>query len=160
MTAPEHSPALVELLATDRRIVDRRQFSWRTVAIGFARPRRRATRRAVDVGTDFVDWHHPWLFFLAVGTMLLSCADAFLTLILMSRGMIEANPIMAAAMSVSTSWFVASKMALTGTGILMLVALSRTRFLNRIRTGLILTCFFSFYCCLICYEIVSLLNTL
>lgn len=160
MTAPERVVALTDLLAPERRVDDRRQFSWRTVAVGFARPRRRMTRRAVDVGADFVDWHHPWLFFLAVGTMLLSCTDAFLTLILIGNGMIEANPVMAAAMSVSTGWFVASKMALTGTGILILVALSRTRFLNRIRTGLILTCFFSFYCCLICYEIVSLLNML
>ena len=160
MTAPGRSVALVDRLTPERRVVDRRQFSWRTVALGFARPRRRATRRAADVGVDFVDWHHPWLFFLAVGTMLLSCADAFLTLILISGGMIEANPVMAAAMNVSPGWFVASKMALTGTGLLILVALSRTRFLNRIRTGLILTCFFSFYCCLVCYEIVNLLNML
>lgn len=160
MTAPKRSPALIDLLAPERRAVDRRQFSLRTVAVGFVRPRRRTTRRAADFGADIVDWHHPWLFFLAVGTMLLSCVDAFMTLLLISGGMIEANPIMAAAMNVGTGWFVASKMALTGTGILMLVALSRTHFLNRIRTGLILTCFFSFYCCLACYQIVSLLNML
>ena len=160
MSASGRSPVLIDLFASERRVDDRRRFTWRTVALGFARPRRRMTRRAADFGVDFVDWHHPWLFFLAVGTMLLSCADAFLTLILISGGMIEANPVMAAAMNVSTGWFVASKMALTGTGILMLVALSRTRFLNLIRTGLILTCFFSFYCCLICYEVVSLLNML
>lgn len=148
------------MTALERRVVDRRQFCWRTVMVSFARPRRRLTRRAADSGVAHVDWHHPWLFFLAVGIMLLSCTDAFLTLILISRGMIEANPVMAAAMNIGTGWFVISKMALTGTGILMLVAMSRTRLLNRIRTGLILTGLFSGYCCLVCYEIVSLLNML
>lgn len=144
----------------ERRVVDRRRFCWRTVAVSFIRPQRRLIRRTADSGIVPVDWHHPWLFFLAVGTMLLSCTDAFLTLILISRGMIEMNPVMAAAMNAGTGWFVVSKMALTGIGILVLVAMSRTRFLNRIRTGLILTGLFSVYCCLVCYEIVSLLNIL
>lgn len=148
---------LLALSGDDRReTLDRRQFSWRTVLYGFARSRRRDSRRDSDAPVVFIDWHHPWLFFLAIGTMLLSCADAFLTLILIENGMFEANPVMAAAMQQGTGLFVASKMALTGTGILSLVYLARTQFLNRIRTGLILTSFFSLYCCLVCYEIVSL----
>lgn len=146
--------------AERREVVDRRQFSWRTVLYGFARSRRREHRRDADADVAFIDWHHPWLFFLATGTMLLSCADAFMTLILIENGMFEANPVMAKAMAQGTGLFVASKMALTGTGILLLVFLARTQFLNRIRTGLILTTFFSFYCCLVCYEIVSLLGTI
>ena len=148
------------LASSDRReSCDRRSFSWRTVIYGVARPRRRAVRRAADGDVVFMDWHHPWLFFLATGTMLLSCADAFMTLILLDNGMFEANPVMAAAMDGGTGFFVASKMALTATGIMLLVYLAKTRFLNRIRTGLILTAFFSFYCCLVCYEIVSLLGS-
>ncbi len=150
---------ILALTGDDRRdVVDRRQFSWRTVLYGFARSRRRELRRGSDADVAFIDWHHPWLFFLATGTMLLSCADAFMTLILIENGMYEANPVMAAAMMRSTGLFVASKMALTGTGILLLVFLAKTHFLNRIRTGLILTTFFSFYCCLVCYEIVNLLG--
>ena len=146
--------------AERREVLDRRQFSWRTVLYGFARSRRREHRRDADADVAFIDWHHPWLFFLATGTMLLSCADAFMTLILIENGMFEANPVMAKAMAQGTGLFVASKMALTGTGILLLVFLAKTQFLNRIRTGLILTIFFSFYCCLVCYEIVSLLGTI
>ncbi len=89
--------------------------------------------------------------------MLLSCADAFMTLLLINGGMYEANPVMALAMEKGTGLFVASKMAMTGFGIMLLVYMARTRFLNRIRTSLILTTFFSFYCCLVCYEIVSLM---
>ena len=85
--------------AKQRIGADRRDFSWRTVFFGFTRSRRHAHRREVDDEVIFLDWHHPWLFFLATGTMLLSCADAFLTLQLISGGMIEANPIMNAVLA-------------------------------------------------------------
>ena len=141
-----------------RTDADRREFSWRTVLFGFARSRRHAHRRAADEEVIFLDWHHPWLFFLATGIMLLSCADAFLTLQLIGRGMIEANPFMNALLGQSTMLFASTKLAMTGFGILVLVFLAKARFLNRIRVGAFLTVFFSFYACLVCYELVSLFN--
>lgn len=114
----------------------------------------------MDDDVIFLDWHHPWLFFLATGTMLLSCADAFLTLQLIDRGMIEANPVMQAVMGQSTALFTSTKLAMTGFGILVLVFLAKSRFLNRFRTGALLTVFFSCYACLVCYELVSLFNML
>jgi len=90
--------------------------------------------------------------------MLLSCADAFLTLELINLGMIEANPVMEAVMAHSTLLFTSSKLAMTAFGILVLVFLAKARFLNRFRTGLFLTVFFSFYACLVCYELVNLFN--
>jgi hypothetical protein len=122
--------------------------------------RRHASRRDDDSGIIFLDWHHPWLFFLAVGIMLLSCADAFLTLTLMQHGMIEANPFMNAMLDQGTSAFAVSKVVMTGTSILILVFLAKARFMNRFRTGLFLTIFFSGYCCLVCYEFVHLLAVL
>ncbi len=147
-------------LAERRADDERRDFSWRTVFFGFMRSRRRDLRRNEDAGVIFLDWHHPWLFFLAVGIMLLSCADAFLTLTLMQHGMIEANPFMDSMLSQGTAAFAVSKIVMTGTGILILVFLAKSRFMNRLRTGLFLTFFFSFYCCLVCYEIVNLLAVL
>lgn len=147
-------------IAEQRAGVDRRQFSWRTVAFGFLLSRRHAHRRTADEEVIFLDWHHPWLFFLATGTMLLSCADAFLTLWLLDLGMIEANPVMSAIMSHGTAVFTSTKLAMTGVGILMLVFLAKARFLNRVRTGLFLTMFFSFYACLVCYELVNLFRLL
>ena len=139
-----------------RNSAERRQFSWRTVFYGFAFSRRHAHRREVDNEVIFLDWHHPWLFFLATGTMLLSCADAFLTLQLINLGMIEANPFMNAMMSQSTLLFTSTKLAMTAIGILVLVFLAKAHFMNRLRTGLFLTIFFSFYACLVCYELVNL----
>lgn len=131
---------------------------WRTVMFGFLRSRRRDTRRGDEGEVLFLDWHHPWLFFLAVGTMLMSVMDAFMTLQLLDRGMVEANPVMAAALGQGTTFFAVSKMLMTGTSILALVFLAKARFLNRFRAGLMLTVFFSVYACLICYEFVFLLR--
>jgi hypothetical protein len=144
---------------TDKRtVVDRRRFSWRTVLFGYLRSRRHQARRGDDGDVVFLDWHHPWLFFLSVGTMIMSCLDAFLTLQLIDLGMFEANPMMAALLGHGTGVFAASKMLMTGTSILILVYLAKTRFLNRVRAGLFLTVFFSAYACLVCYEFVQLMR--
>ena len=148
-----------ELNSENRDLEDRRETSWRTVLFGFMRSRRRGTRREQEAEPLLTDWHHPWLFFLATGTMILSCMDAFFTLQLLDRGAIEINPVMDAVIGKGTVSFAVTKMLLTGTGILTLVFLSRARFMNRLRTGLILTIFFTFYACLVCYEFVILLNT-
>ncbi len=148
----------VEVLNENRDSDERREFSWRTVFFGFIRSRRRDTRRDDEDAPVYTDWHHPWLFFLATGTMLLSCMDAFFTLQLLGRGAIEINPVMAAMIGQGTLAFAATKMLLTGLGILILVFLSQTRMFNLMRTGLVLTMFFTFYACLVCYEFIYLLN--
>ncbi len=145
-------------LAENRDSDERREFSWRTVFFGFLRSRRRDTRRDDEDAPLYTDWHHPWLFFLATGTMILSCMDAFFTLQLLDRGAIEINPIMAIMIGQGTLAFAATKMLLTGLGILVLVFLSQTRMFNLMRTGLVLTLFFSGYACLVCYEFIYLLN--
>ena len=148
-------------VAVDQRVLEhRRTFTWRTVFYGFMRSRRHRFRREDETEVVFLDWHHPWLFFLSVGVMLMSCVDAFMTLQLLDRGMIEANPVMDAILGKGTQAFAVSKMVMTGTGIMMLVFLAKARFLNRFRAGLFLTFFFSIYACLICYEFVFLLKTM
>lgn len=141
-----------------RKGVERRSFGWRTILFGFVRSRRHGNRRVEDDHILLLDWHHPWLFFLSVGVMLLSATDAMLTLMLLEIGFFEANPVMAAMMKHGTMAFAATKMAMTGLGVLMLVYLARIRFLDRVRAGLFLTVMFVLYACLICYEIVSLLS--
>lgn len=160
MTDMDDTMSDTSSMAERRAADERREFTWRTVFFGFTRSRRHSPRRGKDSGVIFLDWHHPWLFFLAVGIMLLSCADAFLTLTLMQHGMIEANPVMASMLNQGGAAFAVSKVLMTGTSILILVFLAKARFMNRLRTGLFLTFFFSVYCCLVCYEIVHLLAVL
>jgi len=147
---------LITVVPDKRGVRDRRTFSWQTVVFGFTFSRRHQHRRHADDRVIFLDWHHPWLFFLSVGTMLLSVADAFLTLRLLDLGMVEANPVMRLAMDEGTTLFVGTKLAMTAFGIFVLVYLAKLQFLNRFRTGLFLTVFFSAYACLVCYELVSL----
>lgn len=148
----------VRTLPDNRDSTDRRKFSWRTVFYGFFRSRRRNTRRDDEAEPLYTDWHHPWLFFLATGTMLLSCLDAFFTLQLIDRGTVEINPVMAVMMDKGALTFAATKMLLTGFGILVLVFLSRLKMFNLMRTGIVLTVFFSAYACLVCYEFIYLLD--
>jgi len=140
----------------ERSSDERRRVGWRTVVFGFTLSRRHTHRREIDNDVIFLDWHHPWLFFLSVGTMLLSCADAFLTLELLNKGMIEANPLMQHALNEGTAFFISVKLLLTALGIFVLVFVAKAHFLNRFRTGLFLTVFFSAYACLVCYELVNL----
>lgn len=141
-----------------RTRADRRQFGWRTVACGFVFSRRKAPRRQTELDHVFTDWHHPWLFFLAIGTMLLSSLDAFFTLQLIALGAVEMNPVMAALMGHSIAVFAAVKMVMTALGIFALVFLARARFMNRFRTGAFLTVLFTMYACLVCYEFVHLMR--
>ena len=148
----------IEETIIDRTDSERRDLSWRTLVFGYLRSRRRTTRRASEGMPIFTDYHHPWLFFLATGIMMLSCFDAFFTLQLLDRGAIEVNPVMAAVINQSTLTFAVTKMLLTSIGILALVFLARATFMRRFRTGLILTFFFSGYAILVCYEFVFLIQ--
>jgi len=148
----------IEETIHDRTESDRRDLTWRTLIYGYLRSRRRSSRRTSEGEALFSDYHHPWLFFLATGIMMLSCFDAFLTLQLLDRGAIEINPVMAVVIGHGTVTFAVTKMLLTSIGILALVFLARATFMRRIRTGLILTFIFSCYAILVCYEFVSLMQ--
>ncbi|NIO43719.1 MAG: hypothetical protein GTO41_28320, partial [Burkholderiales bacterium] len=64
--------------------------------------------------------------------------------------------VMLTALGYGTSFFVITKLLMTAFGIFVLVFLAKAHFLNRFRTGLFLTIFFSAYACLVCYELVNL----
>lgn len=141
-----------------RERLERRKFTWKTVFFGFLYSRRREHRRDDDGEAIYIDWHHPWLFVMSVGIMVMSGLDAFLTLKLIDRGMIEANPVMASVMGHSTTAFAVSKMIMTAVGIFALVFLAKATFLRHFRTGQFLTMIFCGYLCLICWELVNLMR--
>lgn len=153
-------PERVLVKQDHRESADRRSFTWRTVVYGYLYSRRRRTRRNADASPVFSDWHHPWLFFLATGIMLLSSMDAFFTLRLLEFGATELNPVMAVMIESSTAFFASGKLLMTAVGILLLVFVANTRLFNFIRVGTFLTASFSFYAALVCYEFVYLLDHL
>jgi hypothetical protein len=130
---------------------DRRRLTLRTFLQGGLTPRRRCGRRATD-SVLIVDWHEPHLLFLAIGILLLSVADAFLTLTLLTRGAHEANPVLEYVLDAHPSFFAAAKMCLTGAGVLVLVALARATVFRIIRVSAIIQWFLLGYAALIAYE--------
>lgn len=157
ISPPVTIPVTAGVAPLERREADRRHFDWRTVLYGFVLSRRRNPRRAGDRRHPFTDWHHPWLLFLGIGVMMMSATDAFLTLRLLERGAVEANPFMRVLIDTDIQWFVGIKLILTGLGLMLLVYTSRVLLFRRIRVGLLITGFFCGYACLICYEYFGLL---
>ena len=150
-TPSDHEPAPPAV--HDRRVndIDRRALTLRTlIASGFT-PRRRAGRRAGDQEL-IVDFHEPRLLVPAVALLLLSIADAFLTVTLMTDGAQEANPLLAFVLAEHPRLFAAVKMALTGVGALLLVALARARVFKLVRVSLFLYALVAAYVALVAYE--------
>ena len=109
--------------------IDRRALTLRTLlASGFS-PRRRDGRRAGEHELP-VDFHDSYLLMLAIAMLVLSVADAFLTVALLSDGAEEANPVLAFVLDEQPRLFAAVKMALTGLGVVLLVAMARARALR------------------------------
>lgn len=134
-----------------RRGVDRRRLSIGSFLRGGVTPRRRGGRRAGEQHLP-IDWHEPYLLFLAIMILLLSVADAFLTLTLMMSGAQEANPFLAFVLRDHPELFAVVKMMLTGTGVVVLVAVARSRVFRVMRVGFVLQGLFVAYVALIAYE--------
>ncbi|HEX5049729.1 MAG TPA: DUF5658 family protein [Gammaproteobacteria bacterium] len=131
--------------------------TWRTFLQGGFTPRRRGGRRAGEHDTP-VDWHEPHLLFLSITILLLSVTDAFFTLTLLTRGATEANPFLAFILEAHPKLFAVVKMGFTGGGVLVLVAVARSRVFSLVRVSTIMHWLLLAYAALIFYEW-SLLRT-
>jgi hypothetical protein len=138
--------------AERRNASDRRQSTLRALLYGSFNPRRRGPRRAGEARLSSVDWHHPHWLGVAMLILLLSCADAFLTLMLIDRGAYEANPFMAPLIGGSPLTFTVVKVCLTGGGVVVLTLLARLRVFRRIPVSLILYGVLAAYAVLVLYE--------
>jgi hypothetical protein len=135
----------------ERRAEDRRRMSLRGFLVGGFQPRRRDGRRSADRHA-LVDWHEPQLLLAAILILLLSTADAFLTLNILFLGGEELNPIMAWMLDHNLLLFTAVKRALTGGGVSVLVATARARIFNATSVARIMHAFVAVYVALVGYE--------
>jgi hypothetical protein len=132
---------------------DRRYRVWWSVLYGSFNPRRRRPpRRLHDSRFHSLDWHAAHLLAVAMGILLLSAADAFMTVTLLSGGAIEVNPIMAAVVYKSAAVFAAVKMAMTGSGVMLMVVLARYRFMRMVRVEVVMYAVLVAYVGLLGYE--------
>ena len=85
--------------------------------------------------------------------LVLCVVDAILTLWLITEGAIEANPLMAPLVQGDIRGFAITKIALTGGGIVTLVAMAHFRIFRRIRVGTLVHTILLAYLVLISYEL-------
>lgn len=90
---------------------------------------------------------------VAVTIVLLSVADAVLTLTLMNHGALEENPVMAPLIRGSPGGFAAVKLGLTAIGVILLMALARVRAFGRLPVGALLYAVLTAYAVLVAYEL-------
>ena len=143
--------------ANDRRMrIERRNHNFRSMLYAMVYSRRRDMRRNQESGLYYTDWYGMPLFVTAITIVLLCCADAFLTLELITRGGTELNPFMDYLLGKGFTWFVGVKMALTIGAILLLVMHHRFHFVKNIRASQIMALALVGYGVLVCYEIMLL----
>jgi ABC-type amino acid transport system permease subunit len=139
--------------SSDRRTrIDRRKNTLRSLIHGSFSPRRRGSRRDAEHSFTSVDWHHPQWLAVAILTLLLCTADAFLTLVLLERGATEANPFMQPLVGGSPFVFAMVKMGLTSGGIVVLILLARVKVFGRIPVSVLLYGVLFAYAALVGYE--------
>ena len=85
--------------------------------------------------------------------LLLSCADAVLTLVLMQHGATEVNPLMAPLVTGSGHAFAFWKLLLTASGVIVLTILVRIRAFGTFPAGIILYLAAAGYAVLVGYEL-------
>ncbi len=138
-----------------RSRADRRQrVFWSAVYGSFNPRRRRPPRRLDDSRYHAMDWHSAHLLAVSLGILILSVADAFMTLRLISEGAVEVNPLMALFVAHGEiAMFAALKMAMTGISVMLMVFLARHRFMRMVRVEVILYGILVAYMILIGHEL-------
>jgi hypothetical protein len=136
---------------------DRRNRLWWSIWYGSFNPRRRnPSRRLDDSRFHSLDWYSSHLLAAAIGILLLSVVDAFMTLTLLEGGADEVNPIMGVFVYRNVAMFAALKMGMTSVSIVMMVVLARYRFMRVLRVAWVLYGILVAYATLIVYEILLL----
>jgi hypothetical protein len=148
---PQHAPGVLR----DRRATsDRRRRMWWSILYGNFNPRRRLPpRRENELQFHAVDLHSSHLMAVAISIVLLCVGDSFLTLVLLSGGAQEVNPVMAVFVYQSVAVFTGIKMAMTSLSVLLMVCLARYRFMRLVRVELVLYAILVAYVSLIGYEL-------
>jgi hypothetical protein len=154
-----NDPAVWLRLPPERRRGERRRQVLRALLLGSFHARRRTPRRAGEQALAAVDWHHPQWLATAILIVMLSCADAGLTLALIEQGAYEANPLMRPFVYGSALPFTVVKVALTAGGVVLLTLLASMRLFGRLSAGVLLYVLLLGYGALIAYEF-SLLDLL
>lgn len=120
---------------------------------GALNPRRRLGRRESDRVYPIVDWHSPRVLALVLFILGLSGLDGVLTVMLLSHGANEVNPVMALFVPHNLGWFAAVKLGLTSLGAAVLVACARMTLFRLFPGEVLLYLVVGCYVALVTYEL-------
>lgn len=136
-----------------RRAYERREYSLTTLLQSLF-GRRALGRRADDQVGAYIDRFGPGVLFLGLTIITFCCADAFLTLNLVSSGISnELNPLMRWSMEQSIYLFLSLKIGVTALALFVLLGLKNFYVFDRFKVGHILYAILISYAFLIKYEL-------
>ena len=151
-------PESTEEQATDQRQLDRRQPSLKTLQGSLRHSRRRDSRREDDHIDSYTDWYGHWPFAATLIIILLCFADAFLTIVLLSKGAVELNSLMDWFIQKDTYMFTVVKMSMTGAALIVLVMHFNFRIYKYIAVRYLIYALVPLYSLLIFHELTMLAN--
>jgi hypothetical protein len=163
---PKQGDCRVKLQAktTDDRAVElrdreaRRKPSLRTLWGAMTKHRRRNPRRQDDLLNSYTDWYGHWPLAATFTIILLCFADAFLTMVLLSKGAVEMNGLMDYLIQKNIQLFTVVKMSVTGAALIILVLHFNFRVYKYVAVRYVIYALVPMYSLLIFHELVMLAN--
>lgn len=149
----ETKPDGIDLTGHERRDNPRRRFSRRTLFGALFWKRRRNFRRDDDRINSYIDWYGPLPLLASLLVIVLSFADALLTMILLNNGAMEMNILMDWLIKKDIRTFAVAKMAVTGLAIVVLVMHFNFRVYRIIAVRYIMYALVPVYVLLIAHEL-------
>jgi len=143
-----------------RSAQDRRKNRFNLFRRPFSSRRRRSLRRQADQqGFYLLDYYNPKIFYAVTLILLLSVADALLTLFLITAGAEELNPVMAYFLDIGPNVFMMAKYGITSTSVFIIVLLNYV-FIQRIslQLGDLLNYFACCFGAVVVWELVLIMR--
>jgi hypothetical protein len=140
----------------EQRSTERRKTSWATFHGTLFKTRRKHARRSGDHVNSYLDWHGNKPLIATLLIILLCFSDAFLTTVLLSKGAVEVNILMAWLIQKDIHIFTVVKMAVTGIALLILVMHFNFRIYKYISVKYLMYFLIPVYVVLIMHELTML----
>lgn len=137
----------------EQRQTDRRQTSVQTLLGSMFTCRRRHSRRFQDEINSYIDWYGPWPLAASILIITMCVLDAYLTLILLNNGAVEANLFMDWLIQKDVFTFTAAKMGITSLALIVLVMHHNFRVYKIIAVRYLMYALVPLYSLLIVHEI-------
>lgn len=142
--------------AIEQRRVDRRRLSFQTLFGTLFINRRREIRRDEDQLNSYIDWYGPWPLVATTSIILMSCLDAFFTLILINNGAVEMNIFMDWLIQKDFQTFTTVKIIATSLAVIVLLMHLNFRVYRIFVVRYLMYALVPMYMALIIYEIMLL----